>query len=315
MTTVDLRPLAAAEASRFQGLTYPSYRHLLALAPAARHPGLAEQKVVQPVGIAAWAGDAPIGLALGELPLEDALASPEVLSLYVSADWRRRGIGTRLLGALEDETSRRGFGSLTAVYMTGKPGSAAVERLLEKRGWPLPETRSVTTRFTLDEAERTPWFGRVQPSERDFRIFSWQDLTAAERDELRRSHETAPWIAEGLEPWRHESYGYEPVSSVGARYKGSVVGWVINHVVDATTVRFTCSFMRQDLSRRGRILPLYTESLRRLRQTPYTTAMFITPMCYKEMVEFVRRRCAPWGSFFGETRGATKPLLPAVVSR
>jgi hypothetical protein len=39
--------------------------------------------------------------------------------------------------------------------------------------------------------------------------------------------------------------------------------------------------------------------------------MFITPMIFKEMVDFVRRRCAPWGSFFGETRGAAKILIPS----
>jgi hypothetical protein len=29
------------------------------------------------------------------------------------------------------------------------------------------------------------------------------------------------------------------------------------------------------------------------------------------MVDFVRKRCAPWGSFFGETRGVTKRLVSA----
>jgi GNAT superfamily N-acetyltransferase len=311
MHVVDLRALSPADATRVQGLTFPAYRHLLGLQPTHRHPGLAEQTVVQPVAVAAWDEQEPAGLALAEVPMENLGSAPELLSLYVAPHYRGHGIATRLVEELEREVAGRGFGQLTAVYMTGKPGSAAVERILEKRGWDPPQTRSVTTRFTLDEAERTPWFGRVQPSEREFQIFPWTELTAEERAELKRSHEVSPWIAEGLEPWRHESYGFEPVSSVGARYRGTVVGWVINHVVDAHTVRFTCSFMRADLSRRGRILPLYTESLRRLRKTSYSTAMFITPVCYKEMVEFVRRRCAPWGSFFGETRGAAKILIPA----
>ena len=310
MDVVDLRSPSPADASRLLGLTFPAYRHMLALQPTYRHPGLTEQTVVQPVAVAAWSEQEPAGLALAEVPREHLEVPPELLSLYVAPPFRGQGIATRLVEELEREVAERGFGRLTTVYMTGKPGSAAVERILEKRGWEPPQTRSVTTRFTLDEAERTPWFGRVQPHEADFQIFSWTELTGDERAELRRSHEASPWIAEGLEPWRHESYGFEPVSSVGARYRGTVVGWVINHVVDAHTVRFTCSFMRADLSRRGRILPLYTESLRRLRHTPYNTAMFITPMAFKEMVDFVRRRCAPWGSFFGETRGAAKILIP-----
>jgi hypothetical protein len=261
--------------------------------------------------VVASAGTDALGLALAEVPLENPDSAPELLSLYVAPSVRGQGLATRLVEATEQQVAARGFARLTTVYMTGKPGSAAVERILEKRGWEPPQTRSVTTRFTLDEAERTPWFGRVQPDPKEFQIFSWTELTADERAELKRSHEASPWIAEGLEPWLHESYGFEPVSSVGARYRGRVVGWVINHVVDPHTVRFTCSFMRADLSRRGRILPLYTESLRRLRGTRYDTAMFITPMVFKEMVDFVRRRCAPWGSFFGETRGAAKILIPS----
>jgi GNAT superfamily N-acetyltransferase len=311
VSVIEFRSPSAADAARLQGLTFPAYRHMLSLQPTHRHPGLVEQILVQPVAVVAWVENEPVGLALAEVPVENAEAAPEMLSLYVAPPVRGQGIATRLVEALEQEVAARGFGRLTTVYMTGKPGSAAVERILASRGWDPPQTRSVTTRFTLDEAERTPWFGRVQPDSKDFEIFSWTGLTAEERAELRRSHESSPWIAEGLEPWRHESYGFEPVSSVGARYRGTVVGWVINHVVDARTVRFTCSFMRSDLSRRGRILPLYTESLRRLRQTPYDTAMFITPMVFKEMVEFVRRRCAPWGSFFGETRGAAKILIPS----
>ena len=311
MTTIEMRPLSPTDGPSVQGLTYPSYRHLLALQPSQRHPGLAEQHVVQPIAVVAWGETEPVGLALAELPIENPSAAPEVLSLFVAAPYRNQGIGTRLLEGLEQDVVRCGFDTLTAVYMTGKPGTEAVERVLVKRGWDAPVTRSVTTRFTLDEAERTPWFGRVQLPESEFQIFSWRDLTPEEKVELRRSNERSPWIAEGLEPWRHESYGYDPVSSVGARYRGAVVGWVINHVVDAKTVRFTCSFMRSDLSRRGRILPLYTESLRRLRGTQYDTAMFITPMKFKEMVDFVRKRCAPWGSFFGETRGVTKRLVSA----
>lgn len=308
MMTIEMRPLSPADAAAVQGLTYPSYRHLLSLRASQRHPGLAEQHVIQPVAVVAWGDTDPVGLALAEVPVENRAAAPEVLSLFVAPAYRNQGIATRMLDELEQEIARRGFDSVTAVYMTGKPGTEAVERVLVKRGWEPPVTRSVTTRFTLDEAERTPWFGRVQLPESEFQIFSWRDLTPEDKAELRRSHETNPWIAEGLEPWRHESYGFEEISSVGARYRGAIVGWVINHAVDARTVRFTCSFMRADLSRRGRILPLYTESLRRLRGTQYDTAMFITPMKFKEMVDFVRRRCAPWGSFFGETRGVRKSL-------
>ena len=71
----------------------------------------------------------------------------------------------------------------------------------------------------------------------------------------------------------------------------------------ADTVRFTCSWMRDDMRGLARILPLYTESLKRLMASGTCNwCMFVTPVAYTGMVEFVKRRCAKWGSFFGETK-------------
>ena len=141
-----------------------------------------------------------------------------------------------------------------------------------------------------------------------FQIVPWSDITAEERAAIRRSHEEAPWIARGLEPWTHDSYGFDPISSLGLRYEGSVVGWVINHRIAHDCVRFTCSFMRRDLSRRGRILPLYTESILRLTAAGIKECTLVTPLEYSEMAEFLRRRCASAVHFFGETRGSAKRL-------
>jgi hypothetical protein len=71
--------------------------------------------------------------------------------------------------------------------------------------------------------------------------------------------------------------------------------------------------MREDLSRRGRILPLYTESIRRLVAGGCRVCTMVTPVHYSEMAEFLRRRCAACVTFFGESRGAEKQLVPAVT--
>ena len=92
--------------------------------------------------------------------------------------------------------------------------------------------------------------------------------------------------------------------------KANVVGWVINHVVAPGTVRFTCSFLRKDLSRRGRIVPLYRESLRRLAEGGVERATFVTPVIYPNMVRFILRWIAPIAEFVGETRGSAKRFGP-----
>jgi GNAT superfamily N-acetyltransferase len=295
-------------------MTFPIYRPLLALAPASRHPEQGDARRIQPVAVVARRGGRLAGLALAELPLDAGGPPPELLSLFVSPAARCAGVGTALLAALERELAARGASLLAAVYTAGKESTPAVERVLEKRGWDAPQPRTLSVRFPPQAALASDLFSgrRMEALTGRLELFPWRDLGEEDRRRIRASHETKPWITPALAPWRFEAAGFDPISSVGARLPaargGDVVGWVINHAVAPGTVRFTCSFLRKDLSRRSRIVPLYHESLRRLAAAGVERATFVTPVIYPNMVRFVFRWLAPIAEFLGETRGTTKRL-------
>lgn len=299
----------AASDARLAAMTFPIYRPLLTLAPASRHPEQGDARRIQPLAVVARAGGEPVGLALGELPIDPGPA-PELLSLFVAAEARGMGMGTALVAAFEQEVARRGAGEVAAVYTAGKPSIAAVERIFARRGWEEPRPRTLSVRFPPEAALASDLFSerRMRALGAGLELVPWVELGAEERAEIRSSHEREPWITPALAPWRFEAAGFDPVSSIGARYRGRVVGWVINHVVDPRTVRFTCSFMRKDISRRGRIVPLYHASLRRLAAAGVPRATFITPVVYPNMIRFIRRWIEPIAEFVGETRGTRKQL-------
>lgn len=268
---------------------------------------MADQPWVEPVALAAWRGEEPVALAVAEIP-EGQAARAEILSLSVAAEHRGRGLGAALLAATERQLALRGVEEVRGVYMTGQPSQPALERLLVKAGWSAPETRQITMRFTPEGARRMDWYGRY-PFGAGFEVFPWKEITDEERERLRASQRATAWIKPDLEPWRHDAYGFEPVSSIGIRLDGEIVGWVINHALDERTVRFTCSFIRRDLGRRGKIVPAYTESVRRLSKgTAFTTCTLTVPLRHGGMSAFVLRRCAPHALFIGETRGTGKRL-------
>lgn len=316
-TPIEIAPLTRdavltpGQAAALDDMTFPAYRHFLALQPAPRHADEGDARVVEPLVLAAWRGGVPVGLAVAELPVGDTFA-PELLSLYVRADARDRGIATRLIAALEAAVRARGFDRLEAVYMTGAPGIDALERVWQKNDWEPPAARTVSVRFTPDQLASMPWFGRVRLPEPAFSMFPWTALTREDKQEMARSHLETPWMAAGLEPWRHDHHGFDPVSSIGLRYHGRVVGWFITHRLAPDFVRFTCSFMRVDLSRRGRSLALYTESVRRLQaEGRVRMCSMITPVRFTSMVAFIREHIAPWATSVGETRGTHKTLADA----
>ncbi|HQR45319.1 MAG TPA: type 2 lanthipeptide synthetase LanM, partial [Thermoanaerobaculia bacterium] len=306
---IRIEPLAPPVDPRFAPLTFPAYRHLLSLGRARRHLDMPSLPEITPVALGAFLDGAPAALLLAEVD-EKKPGAAEVLSLAVLPELQGLGLGTRLLDAAAREFAGRGFERLHGVYMTGQPSQAALERVLVKCGWDPPAPRMLTIRFTLEEARRTAWFGRY-PLTEGFTVFPWTELTPGEREGLVRSQAERRWIKPDLEPWRHDRYGFEPVSSLGIRYHGEIVGWVINHALSEKVVRFTCSFIRKDLGRRGKIVPAYTESIRRLSQkTAFEECTLTVPLRHEGMARFLVRWCRPMASFFGETRGSEKRLQP-----
>jgi type 2 lantibiotic biosynthesis protein LanM len=305
----DLRieALEAPVDPRFLEMTFPAYRHLLTLRKARRHVEGSSLPLITPFALGAFRGDAPAGLLLAEIPDPPADAA-EVLSLFVSPVFRGEGLGTRLLDAAAEHLTRKGLVRLHGVYMTGQPTEEALERVLSKAGWEPPRTRMLTIRFTLEEARRTKWYGRY-PLGDGLTVFPWTDLTPAEREALVRSQVERHWIQPDLEPWRHDDV-FEPVSSLGVRYRGELVGWVINHALSDKVVRFTCSYIRKDLGRRGKLVPVYSESIRRLSATSFEECTLTVPLKHEGMARFLVRWCRPLASFFGETRGTGKRLRP-----
>ena len=289
------------------GMTFPAFRHLLRLAPGPRHLGKSTAPPVQPVAVTATAGDRVVGLALAEMPVDNPKGASELLSVVVTKPLRGQGLGSALLNRLEREMGAAGCRFVGATYMTGTSSYEIVEKMLRSARWQPPSTRMYTLRATAEEAMALPWFKRHRLRE-GFSLFPWAELGADELAEMKRSQAESPWIAPDLQPWDHDRDGFEPKTSVGIRYDGRVVGWVINHLIAKDTVRFTCSYLRKDLSRFGRIIPAYIESITRLSQTDMKWLSFTVPVHHKGMAKFVSKRCAPGVSFFAETRGTAKLL-------
>jgi GNAT superfamily N-acetyltransferase len=290
-TFTVLRDASAAFVFRFH--TFPAFRHLLDF-PA---------DVPAPIAIAASVEDTGAGLGLA-MPVAGGNQA-ELLSLYVTADARRRGIAGGLLRGIERECLSRGISSVKGTYMTGQANTEAVEHLLQNHHFGKPETRMLVVRCTSQSIAPAPWMReRKLPS--GYEVLSWVDLTAAERAEILESNAKEAWIATDLVPFNFEA-GAEPVTSVALRVRGQIRGWCLNHVVGGV-LRFTCSFVHPDLQRLGRVLWLYREAVARAPRAGLNEGMWTIPVWHPGMVRFAQRWMQPYSIFFGETRGFAKQL-------
>jgi GNAT superfamily N-acetyltransferase len=301
VSEISIAPVTTPLGDEWTGMTFPSYRQAVALVGTPH----TDSEGSRMIACRAMEGELPAGLGLAQLP-KDPAQPAEILSLFVRSDLRDRGIGTGLVEGLEDAARAEGRGAIMGVYMTGKPSIPIVERVFAKRGFEPPVLRKAAVRITPNQAINCPWWGRGRLPEGG-EMFMWRDLTAAERAHMIKTHAESPWIDPLLEPWICDARA-DPISSVGMRVNGEVLGWVINHRAPPNFVVFTTAFVRKDFQRMGALFKLLVHSIVNI-QDQGLCITFVTSSMYPRMLPFTLTRIGPYGDFCGETRGVTKSLV------
>ena len=189
----------------------------------------------------------------------------------------------------------------------GRPFERRIARELREIFDP-PELRKAAVRITPEQAVNCPWWGRGRLPEGG-EMFMWTELTAAERAHMQKTNAERPWIDPLLEPWICDARA-DPISSVGMRVNGEVLGWVINHRAPPNFVVFTTAFVRKDFQRIGALFKLLVHSIVNI-QNQGLCITFVTSSMYPRMQTFTLTRIGPYGDFCGETRGVSKRLIAA----
>ena len=277
----------------YHALTFPSFQPLLYdLSPNSLN-----------VAIGAYNSEEPVGLALAIIMPEKGFA--KVGSIFVKPSYRRQGIGTALLMRLEEELyQQRGCTKAKFVYATGKLTTTAIEHLLQNCNWLSPEPEKLICKCNRTMLN-APWLKKYTLPD-SFTIFPWVEITPTERVALQKQQEIDPWIPESLMPLQYEN-DLEPLNSVGLRYEGQVVGWVITQRFLPHTICYSCSYIRPDLQKRGRIIPLYAEAIKRQAAKPeIPNATWVVPFIHEPMVQFVKQRMANYMTYIEEFRSSFK---------
>jgi len=305
---IDTRLLTPGEVPpAVVGMTFPHYRHLLTQTEPSR---------LTAVPLMATADGTPAGLILAGVPTAGSEGHPTLFSLFVAPSFRCQGVGTRLMETLHKEIVRRGGTRIKVIYMAGTPATAALERILEKTGWEKPSPRMAAIKADLLQirALDPPWLRDRRMDATRFRIIPWKEVTTEQKNELLRSHEADPWIAEDLVPWKHEA-GYDQETSCALLRDGQIVSWVINHLLPDGTTRFTCSFAHPKLQRFGVVMWLYKESVDMSENHGRRFGSWTVPLYHPAMHAFAMRWMKPCAVYCRETCGSEKSLAPWSESR
>ena len=229
----------------------------------------------------------------------------ELLSLFVQAEYRNQGIATNLLNKIEQILAQRGCQKVTIVYMTGKPTTPVLEHLLQKYHWSKPESRMLVCKTDI-RILNAPWIEMYEKLPSSFTIFPWCELTDRERATIQKQQEQENWIREDLIPFKYEQ-DMEALTSLGLRYQGQVVGWLISHRIAPDTIRYSCGWVKEDLQKTGCLLALIVKASKRQARAKIPNALWSVPVEFANKVRF-DQFMRDYFSSVAETRGAFKTI-------
>ncbi|NEP34047.1 GNAT family N-acetyltransferase [Moorena sp. SIO3B2] len=276
----------------YQPLTFPLFRtKMRTLTPEGSM-----------VAIGASYLNKPVGLVLAEI-LPDYNCT-KILSIFVLPSHRRQGVGTALLSFLERELVVRGctkaelFCELYDFKIQSK--IFPLEALLQKCNWRLSNIELVY-RSDLVKIFQASFMKKTKLLPSDMQIFSWEDITYKERLIIEQTQMDKSWIKETLYPFKYEE-NFEPLNSLGLRYRGEVVGWMLTERVAVDSILYNCMFVRKDLQKMGRAIALLIEAIKRQNKANIPNCIWEVNHKNTLMIRFIDRYMLPCLTSRGEIR-------------
>lgn len=300
LSYVDLNPSSTPleVISRFALMAHPTLR------PRLFQPD-SQEALIALGGF--WAGR-PAGLLVATL--FQATATCHLLSLFVTPECRQRGLGSFLLHTLEQLARQKKIRTLVFSSLRQEKVERLSEGFLTKAGWPPFETEIYLARSTIADSSDDPYVKEPFPLPADCELFPWVELAEEEKRKIAALEGSPGWYDHTTSPFAYEEY-LEPVTSLGVRYKGEVVGWMITHRMSREILRYSSWFVKEDLRNLGIAAPLILNAfhLQVFVANIPIASLQIRPG-NRRMDLFMRKRVFPYLTHFMEQRTSRLQLIP-----
>ena len=215
-----------------------------------------------------------------------------VISWLVAPELRRKGIGAQLLKAVENGLREKNCIGVCLNFRSDWPNRHAVARVCSGLGWSEPAPVRYLYRSNASKIASAPWLWNVTPDE-TFEVFPWSELTMEERADILTRQAESPWYSPELNPFQL-SDRFEPINSLGVRFEGKVMGWMITHRTAPDTIQYTSLCLHPSLQGDGKAVGLLAEAIKRQCDSGEApVGIFMVDVQNENMVKFAKRHLEP----------------------
>lgn len=235
----------------------------------------------------------------------------KLLSWYVLPPFRGLGIGKELLIQTEKVLHKNKFVSINLNYRSDWTNATTFEYILEKRKWETPKTLTYFCKSSMDIIIDAPWMHKLQLP-KGMELFLWKEVTQKEKQEILHKKQTQNWYPNVLSPFQHENK-MDLATSVGLKYEGEIIGWMITHRLKSDTVEFTAAFVDQNalgggLRKQSLFLPILAKSLNYLKEDGSKYGIWQMQVDNPSIQKFVDKFLKPYLISFVESKVSYKVL-------
>lgn len=253
---------------------------------------------------AAFEEDVPIGWIITYIypTMKEALMT----SLEVIPGHQNKGIGSKLMRHLIEHLKSLEFRILNFQYND----CPYMEKMLQQTGWE-PTTLLMRRYFFdessfLNESALPDWYFSPLPKlSQDFSLFLWSEALPKEIETAKDWAKSNPPIQQ-YSPFDDE-HPFDPITSLGLRYKGELAGWMVTHRLKPQLLRYTGFYVVPEVRGIGPAVCMLKESIRRhIENDVHTVGMMEInfKLAPSRWIQFIEKRLEPFTSRHEDMRYA-----------
>jgi hypothetical protein len=211
-----------------------------------------------------------------------------------------------LIAALQKELLLRKCRTLMFVYSKEMAEKLDLSKVLKELSWEGDNLFEIKASYACQDFHPS-WFEQEKAIPPGWEIFFWKDLTTKEKEKLllRQQHFSFP---RAISPFGKKEALIEPLNSLGLRYHGEVVGWMITHRIKPDTLLYSSLYVDQEHRASGMGIQLVRTAVKQQQSSsiPFSLFEINVRQIDSSWLHFVKRRLLPYALRVDYTRQAWK---------
>jgi GNAT superfamily N-acetyltransferase len=210
----------------------------------------------------------PCGLAIASCSL--ATQSGEIEHLLVAEPYRRKGVATELLNAMQQELAARGCAIMLLSYSDSAINREELEHILALNKWHPPELMLRRYYYNICEFAAS-WLDKPRRLPPGITLHPWNEIKGIEK------HYIEGQVVQGACPYDVYPYSKgdpEPLNSIFLRDDNRIVAWLATHRETSDTIIYSALYVHVNYRSQGLSLLLLGEGIKRQKGSDVPIACF-----------------------------------------